>query len=201
MPSELPLPPSGVIRDLVDAALANSDIQHYMPHPEWAQVWTVEGVPTIRLVFEQATVIGGLGKSLAASHHKRFGPLLGIESLGPDDPVHPTRTLFIYQATYPSNRQVEQRRALKRLLGNDHRSLVPSAARSTKHLFMTHYLKKSGAQAIRRRLKMDPSRFWRFAKGKEFLDLPTPRTLLFDLDSPRWGDDPPIPTFPPIQPI
>lgn len=178
-PSQLPFPPSQVMN------VAHRDIQHYVAHPEWARVWTVQGVtrhPTIRLVFQYATVIGGLGESLAAARHKHFGPLFGIEPLRPDDPVHPTRILFIYKATYPYNRRVEQRRALKRLLGKEHRSLVTSAARSTKHLFLTHYLTEAGAQAIRRRLKMEPGRFWRVAKGKEFLDLPSPprQLLLFD---------------------
>jgi hypothetical protein len=136
----------------------------------------------VRVEFEQATVIGGPGESLAAARHKHFGEFLGIEPLRLDDPVHPTRILFIYKASYAYNRRVEQRRLLKRLLGKEHRSLVTLAARSTKHLFLTHHLTESGARAIRRRLKMDPGRFWRVSKGKEFLDLPTPprRLLLFD---------------------
>jgi hypothetical protein len=184
-PTQLPLQPTQIICDLVDAALANRDIQRYLADPKWAQIWTAQGItrhPTVRVEFEQATVIGGIGESLAAAKHKHFGPLLGIEPLGPDDPVHPTRILFIYKATYPYNRRVEQRRWLKRLLGKEHRSQVTSAARSTKHLFLTHYLTDSGVRAIRRRLKMDPGRFWRLAKGKEFLDLPAPprQLLLFD---------------------
>jgi len=40
----------------------------------------------------------------------------------------------------------------------------------------------AGAEAIHRKLNLDPGRFWQVAKGKEFLDIPTPprQLLLFD---------------------
>jgi hypothetical protein len=166
-------------------ALANHDIQRHLSDAAWSRLWTVDGVtrhPTIRVEYEQAIIIGGLGESLAAAKHKHFGQLVGVKPLHPDDPVHPTRILFIYNANYAYSRRVEQRRVLKRLLGKEHRSLVTSASRSTKSLFLTHYLTESGTKAIRRRLKLEPGRFWRVAKGKEFLDLPEPprQLLLFD---------------------
>ena len=94
-----------------------------------------------------------------------LGRFLGIEPLRPDDPVHPTRILFVYKATSPYNRRVEQRRALKRLLGRQYRSLATKASRSTKKDFLKYDLTESGAEAIRRRLKMDPGRFCRVAEG------------------------------------
>ena len=108
----------------IKAALANRDIQLHLSDPELSRVWTVDGAtrhPTVRVEFEQATVIGDLGESLAAANHKHFGRLLRIEPLRPDDPVHPTRVLFIYKATDRDNRRFEQRRVLKRLLGKEPR--------------------------------------------------------------------------------
>jgi hypothetical protein len=49
---------------------------------------------------------------------------------------------------------------------------------STKKEFLTHWLTEAGAYFIRRRLKLDPARFWRVAKGKEFIDLPPPPVQL-----------------------
>jgi hypothetical protein len=96
---------------------------------------------------------------------QNFGRFLGIELLRPDDPVHPTRILLVYKATSPYNHRVEQRRALKRLLGRQYRSLVTKASRSTKKDFVKYDLTESGAEAIRRRLKMEPGRFCPVAKG------------------------------------
>ena len=172
---------------LVQAALANSDIQAYLADPELAGIWTVEGVtrhPTIRAVFEHAEVIGGPGESLAAARHKNFGRFLGIHPLRPDTPVHHCRILYIYKPTYAFSRRVEQRHALKRRLGREFRTLVTKASRSTKRDFLKFDLTPDGAKAIARRLKVEPGRFWRLAKGMEFLDLPSPlrQLLLFDDD-------------------
>ena len=63
-PAQLPRQASQVISDLVDAALADRDTQSHLSHPEWGRVWTTKrGTrhPMVPLVFEQATVIGGLG--------------------------------------------------------------------------------------------------------------------------------------------
>jgi hypothetical protein len=88
-----------------------------------------------------------------------LGRFLSIEPLRPDDPVHPTRILFVYKATSPYNRRVEQRRALKRRLGRQYRSQVTKASRSNKKDFLKFDLTPDGAHAIRSRLKMDPGRF------------------------------------------
>jgi hypothetical protein len=172
---------------LVKAALANKFIQAYLADPHLAGIWTVAGVtrhPTVRVVFEHAEVIGGQGESMAAARYKNFGHFLGIHPLRPDDPVHHCRILFNYLPSSPYNRRVEQRRTLKRILGRSYRSLVTKASRSTKRDFLKFNLTPDGARAISQRLKLDPGRFWRVAKGKEFLDLPTParQLLLFEAE-------------------
>jgi hypothetical protein len=168
---------------LIDAALANRDIQSYLRDLMPPRLWTIEGVrrnPTCRVEWEHASVIGGIGESLHAARHKNWGSFIGVLPLEPDDPVGWARILYIYKATCPYNRRVEQRHALKRILGRQHRSLVTLAARSTKRDFLSD-LDEYGAAVIKRRLQLDPGAFWRAAKGREFLDLPKPpvQLLLF----------------------
>ena len=177
--------PGPLTTGLVQAALANRDIQAYLADPRWSGVWTTEGVtrhPKVRVVFEHAEVIGGPGESLAVARHKNFGRFLGFYPLRPDTPVHPYRILYIYKPSNAFSRRVEQRHALKRRLGREFRTLVTKASRSTKQDFLKFDVTPEGAKAIARRLKVDPGRFWRLAKGKEFLDLPPPprQLLLFD---------------------
>lgn len=116
-------------------------------------------------------MIGGVGESLAAARNKRWGEFLGVLPLRPDDPVDACRILYIYKPECPYNRRVEQRKALKRILGRHHRKWVTEAARSTKKDFLAQ-LDEAGAYAIKRRLGLDPGRFWRAAKGREFIGLP-----------------------------
>jgi len=170
---------------LIQSALANRDIQGYLNDPTPPRLWTVESVrrnPTCRVEWEHATVIGGIGVSLAAAKHKNWGQFLGISPLASNDPVHWCRILYVYRSTSPYNRRVEQRHALKRLLGKQHRKLVMQASRNTKQDFLDRYLTEAAAQVIKRRFGLDPGRFWRAAKGRELLDLPAaPRQLtLFD---------------------
>ncbi len=173
---------------LIDAALANKDIQGYLRDLTSPRLWTVDGIhrnPTCRIEWEFVTVIGGVGESLAAARHKNWGRFLGVQPLEPDAPVHWCRILYIYKDTSPYNRRVEQRKALKRILGREHRKLVTLAARSTKKDFLARHLTEAGAYAIRRRLRLDPGQFWRAARGNDFLDLPRPsRQLLLFLDGP-----------------
>lgn len=106
-------------RVLIDAALANHDIQAYLRDLTPPRLWTVEGVgrnPTCRVEWEHVTVIAGIGEALAAAKHKNWGRFLGVSPLRPDDPVHWSRILYVYKPTSPYNRRVEQRHALKRLL-------------------------------------------------------------------------------------
>jgi hypothetical protein len=173
-----------LVKVLIDAALANHDIQSYLSDPKPPRLWTVEGVlrhPTCRVEWEHATVIGGIGESLATARHKHWGEFIGIFPLRPDDPVGWSRILYIYKECSPYNRRVEQRKAMKRILGRQYRKIVTLAATSTKKDFLNLYLTETDSFIIRRRLQMDPSRFWRIAKGREFIDLPKPpvQLLLF----------------------
>lgn len=173
---------SRIARVLIDGALANRDIQTYLRDLTSPRLWTVAGVrrnPTCLLEWEHVIVIGGIGESLAAARHKNWGEFLGVLPLQPDDPVHWCRILYLYKESSPYNRRVEQRKALKRILGRKHRKLVTLAARSTKGDFLAHHLTEAGAHAIRRRLRLDPGQFWRAARGKDFLDLPRPSQQLF----------------------
>lgn len=168
---------------LVDAALANHDIQDYLADPRPPRLWTIDGVrrnPTCRVEWEHTIVIGGIGESLAAAQHKNWGDFIGVLPLRSDDPVHWSRILYLYKASSPYNRRVEQRKALKRILGRRHRSLVTSAARSTKRDFLAA-LTEVAVYVIRRRLNLDPGDFWRAAKGRKLLELPDPpiQLLLF----------------------
>ncbi|MCE9567321.1 MAG: hypothetical protein K8U57_35415 [Planctomycetes bacterium] len=169
---------------LVEAALANLDIQDSMTDPELGRIWRQESIrrsPTCRNEWEYVTVIATVGEAQAAAKHKRFGAFLGIFPLARDDPVHPYQILYCYKSASPYNRRVEQRRELKRILGKKHRPLVTRASRSTKRDFL-RTITTDQIHAIRLRLTLDPSRFWRVAKGKEFVLLPKrPRQLtLFD---------------------
>ncbi len=59
---------------------------------------------------------------------------------------------------------------MKELLGKN-RKVAGEAKRHTKEIFLK-FLTGEQAQAIRRCLQVEPSIFWRAAKGKVFLDLP-----------------------------
>ena len=168
---------------LIDAALSNHDIQTYLADPRPPRIWTIDSVrrnPTVRVEWDHAIVIGGIGESLSAARHKNWGDFIGLLPLQPDDPVGWSRILFLYKASSPYNRRVEQRHALKRILGRQHRPLVTLAARSTKRDFLAA-LSESGAHIIKRRLRLEPGQFWRAAKGRDLLDLPKPpvQLLLF----------------------
>lgn len=177
---------------LVDAALANRDIQTYLRDLNPPRLWTVESIrhnPICRVEWQHATVIGGVGESLAAARHKNWGDFLGVLPLTPDDPVHWCRLLYLYKESSPYNRRVEQRKPLKRILGRTHRKLVTFAARNTKKEFLGRYLTEAGIHAIRHRLHLAPGRFWRVAGGKEFIDLPSPpQQLLLFSEQPAPGD-------------
>ena len=176
-----------IARVLIDAALGNHDIQAHLADPTPPRLWTIDSIhrnPTCRVEWEHTVVIGGIGESMAAARHKSWGPFIGVLPLQPNDPVHWWRLLYLYKSSSPYSRRVEQRHALKRILGRQHRPLVTRAARSTKRVFLAS-LSELGAHVIKRRLRLDPGPFWRAAKGHDLLDLPTPpvQPLLFpDLD-------------------
>lgn len=163
-------------RVLVDAALVNLDIRAYLADPKLGRVWTEEAVcrtPTCRNEWEHVTVIAATGEARSAAKHKNWGRFLGVFPLVPDDPVHPYRILYVYKATCPYNRRIEQRKALKQILGRKRRPLVTNANRSTKKDFLST-LTPADARVIKFRLGLDTGRFWRAAKGKQLIDLPTP---------------------------
>lgn len=178
---------------LIDAALANHDIQAHLVDPLPPRLWTNEGIrrnPTCRVEWEHAVVIGGIGESLAAARHKSWGPFIGVLPLKPDDPVQWCRILYLCKASSPYNRRVEQRHALKWILGRQHRPLVALATRSTKRNFPAS-LSELGGFVIQRRLGLKPVQFWRAAKGLDSLDLPKPpvQLLLFsDILNVTGGD-------------
>ncbi len=131
--------------------------------------------------WQHTIVIGGIGESLATARHKNWGEFIGVLPLLPDDPVGWSRILYLYKASSPYNRRVEQRKALKRILGRKYRKLVTLAAGSTKRDFLTHWLTEEGACIIKQRLNLAPGEFWRAAKGRIFLVFPDPpiQLLLF----------------------
>jgi len=181
-----------IARVLIDAALANRDIQAHIADPRPPRLWTVEGVkgnPPVRVEWEHTVVIGGIGESLAAARHKSWGPLIGVLPLQPHDPVHWCRILYLYKDSSPYNRRFEQRQALKRILGRHHRPLVTRAAGSTKRDFLA-WLTKPDTAALNRRLHLDPGQFWRAAKGHVFLELPKPPVQLLLFTNDTVNDDP-----------
>jgi hypothetical protein len=117
-------------------------------------------------------VIGGIGESLAAARHKNWGSFIGVFPLQPDDPVHWCRLLYLYKASSLYNRRVEQRKALKRILGRKHRKLVTQAMVRTKKEFLAG-LDEASVRSILRRVGFEPGPFWRAARGKVFVRLPT----------------------------
>lgn len=169
---------------LAAAALANLDIRSFLADAKLGRIWTEEAVrrtPTCRNEWDCVTVIATTGEAKSAARHKNWGRFLGIFPLAPNDPVHPYRIVYVYKATSPYNRRVEQRKALKRILGRKHRPLVTKASRSTKRAFL-RTLTPADTRVIKLRLGLDPTHFWRAAKGKEFINLPTPprQLTLFD---------------------
>ncbi len=176
----------GVAHALIDAAPANRDVQHHLADPRSARFWTREGVrknPTCRLEWEHTVVIGCIGESLAAARRKNWGVFIGIHPLRLDDPVHWCRVLYIYKSSSPYRRGHDQRHALKRILGRQHRPLVTQAARSTKRSFLAS-LSETGAFVVKSRLHLEPGQFWRAAKGFDLLDLPNPMAQLLLFEDP-----------------
>jgi hypothetical protein len=160
-----------IARALIDAALANEDIQAYIADPSEPKLWTVQSVtrnPTVRLEWEHASIFAGIGDGMAAARHKNFGEFLGVMPLLPTDPVHFCRVLFAYKSSSPYNQRIEQRRAMKRILGRSARKLVTRAYGDTKRAFLAG-LSPADALTITRRLGIDPGRFWRAANGFEML--------------------------------
>lgn len=159
-------------RILVDAALANHCIESFIadPHLPYSEEDQRRN-PTVRVEYEEAFAIGGIGECLQATKSKNWGDGPYIHPLRPDDPVDPVRILYVFKENSIYNRRFEQRRSLKRLLGKTHRPLVTNAKRHSKRSFLDD-LTSQQAYVIRKLLSVDASTFWRLCRGREFIDLP-----------------------------
>lgn len=160
-------------RVLIDAALANHDIRELIADPQFP-TWTKEGElrsPTVRLDFEQAICIAGIGEGIAATRSKHWGSGPNILPLEPDDPVDPIFILYMFKPNSVYNRRYEQRMKLKKLLGKRFRPLVTKAKQYAQRIFLD-VLTAQEAYAIRKLLHVEPVQFWRLSKGKVFMDLP-----------------------------
>jgi hypothetical protein len=76
-----------IARALINAALANHDIQDDFVDPRPPRLWTIDGVrrnSPCRLELEHAMVIADIGESLAAARHKNWGDFIGVLPLQPD---------------------------------------------------------------------------------------------------------------------
>jgi hypothetical protein len=169
-----------IARVLIDAALANEYVREYMrdltPWPEGSYgLWTVDRVrrnPPVRVEFEHAYAIGGLGESLAACRNKpTFGAFIGVLPVAPDDPVGEFRIMYVYKESSPYNRRVEQRRWMKKKLGRGWRRLVTKASRTTKGLWLKQVTAED-SRVIRAKMGINAGAFWRAAKGRTILPRP-----------------------------
>jgi hypothetical protein len=85
-------------RVLIDAALGNMCIQDFIADPDLPH--TTESIrqsPTVRIEYEQAIAIGGIGECLQATRNKHWGDGPVVLPLKPDDPVDPLFILYIYK--------------------------------------------------------------------------------------------------------
>lgn len=164
-----------IAKILSDACLANRCMQQYIADPTlpWITEDGAQHNPTVRVEYEQAVAIGGIGETLAATTSKHWGDGPYILPLKVDDEFFAGRITYLYRENSVYNRRFEQRRRLKELLGRRHRKLVEQAKNRycTKTIFLRD-LTGEQAAAIRRILNVEPGEFWRACRGKTFLDLP-----------------------------
>ena len=156
---------------LIAACLTNRCMRSYIDDP--SSPYTAESVvrnPTVRVEYEQAIAIGGIGECLAATKSKNWGAGPSVMPLEIDDWFYPDRITYLFRPNSLYNRRFHQRRRMKKLLGR-HRSLVEEAKASTKELFLKH-LTSEQRTAIHRIFHVGPGMFWRAAKGTTFLSLP-----------------------------
>src|SRR5438105_2315540 len=96
----------GIIRD---PALC---MQQYIEDPTLPE-YSVESVlrcPTVRVEYEQAFAIGGIGECLAATSKKTWGAGPQILPLALDDWFYPERITYVFKENSLYNRRFEQRR-------------------------------------------------------------------------------------------
>lgn len=166
-------------RVLIDAALANRDIQDLIvcdDFPMYTEQRERQS-PTVRVEFEEAIAIGGIGECIAATKSKSWGAGPYIRPLEPEDPVLPIRITYVFRENSVYNRRYHQRMQLKKLLGKRFRPLVEKAKGYPQNVFL-YVLTSQEAYAIRKLLGVEPTQFWRLAKGKFFMDLPEKPAVL-----------------------
>ncbi len=172
-----------IARLLVERCLQNRAVQEMIADPSLAYTEDFfRRSPVVRVEFEQAFAVGGIGECLDATKNKHWGEGPWIMPLGADDPVAPDRILYVYKANSLYNRRFVQRRRLKELLGRSHRKLVGNAMSVRKRDFVGELLDDE-VRAIRRILHLEPGAFWQAVRGKRFIDLPqrhVQRELQFD---------------------
>lgn len=169
-----------IAKVLVADCLKNACMRAYIDDP--TMPYTVESVarcPTVRVEYEQAIAIGGIGECLAATKSKNWGAGPSVMPLQADDWFYPDRITYHFRPNSLYNRRFHQRRRMKALLGR-HRSLVGEAKSSSKELFLKH-LTNEQVVAIRRIFQVGPGIFWRAANGATFLSLP-PEWVQGELD-------------------
>ncbi len=166
---------------LVDACLSNECAQEYADDSELPlfTIGDLENHPIVRIEYEQAIAIGGIGETLRATKSKHWGDGLSILPLGKDDWFFPDRITYIYRPNSLYNQRFEQRKRMKELLGKKYRPLVETAKRNTKKIFL-EFLTEQQGKAIQRILDIEPGIFWRMAKGRAFHPLP-PREVQLEL--------------------
>jgi hypothetical protein len=169
-------------RILVDACFGNTFVQELLATGQWTED-SVRRSPTVRVEYDQAIAIGGIGETLDATKSKHWGDGPYVCPLNVDDRFYPYHITYLYRENSLYNRRFEQRMRMKELLGR-YRPLVEHAKcrYTTKALFLKT-LTDDQAAAIRRVLNVEPGDFWRACKGKLFLNLPKPPTqlLLFEI--------------------
>jgi hypothetical protein len=168
----------------VEACLANEAVSSYLANglTGWSET-SLRSSPIIRVEFGHAFVLGRLGESLSAARSKSWGDFISIQPLDPRDPIDPVRVVYAFKETAPYQRRFVQRTRLRRMLGKEYAPLVLKALRSGKKEFVGGLSEDERAR-VRARTGLEPGRFWRAAKGREFFNWPeSPRQLtLFDMD-------------------
>lgn len=170
-----------IARVLVEACLANKAVQEMIADPTLP--YSVESLrrhPIVRVDFEQAFAIGGIGECLDATKSKHWGDGPSVMPLQPDDPVAPDRILYVYKPESLYNRRFLQRRRLKELLGKKHRPLIGKAMAMCKRDFLAD-VTEAESRAVRQCVNASVGDLWRAARGKLFLTLP-PRIVQLELE-------------------
>lgn len=169
-----------VAKCLVAGCLQNEFVQYLISTGEWTEQ-QVRTCPTVRVEYEQAYAIGGIGETLSITNSKYWGDGPWIMPLEVDDVFYSERITYFYRPTSLYNMRFEQRKRLKELLGKE-KSLVEKAKYSgwSKKIYLQNTSQRE-IDVVRRVLGISIDEFWRACRGKTFLTLPTkPKQLSFD---------------------